>query len=53
MGFWEYKDIMTADMKKAIMDTISEQMRLGWTIEQIEPLFHDAAKQAIDELKNN
>lgn len=53
MGFWEYKDSMTADMKKAIVKTISEQIYLGWNIEQIEPLFYDAAKQAINELKNN
>lgn len=46
-----HEEEMTNIMKEAVKDTITDQMRKGWSLDQITGLFIVAARKALDELK--
>lgn len=46
-----HEEEMTNIMKEAVKDTITDQMRKGWSLDQIAGLFIVAALKALDELK--
>ena len=47
----EHMEEMITAMKKAVNDTIKEQMLYGWSLDQVEGMFIVAARRALDELK--
>lgn len=46
-----YEEEMINIMKEAVKDAITDQMRKGWSLDQITGLFIVAARKALDELK--
>ena len=49
----DHKDEIIQEMKNAIIDVFSNQMKYGWSLEQLEGLFIVAARKALDELKED
>ena len=46
-----HEEEMIDIMKEAVKDTITDQIRKGWSLDQITGLFIVAARKALDELK--
>jgi len=46
----EHEEGMISEMKEAVKDSITDQMRKGWSLDQITGLFIVAARKALDEL---